>query len=44
LTEIHGVVRNRPDLQGDPDYVEAGMMFGFTRLEEAKCVEIKCAE
>ena len=42
--EINGVVRKRPDLQGEPDYVEAGMMVGFTRLEEAKCVEIKCAE
>lgn len=42
--EVSGVVRNRPDLQGNPDYVEATMMKGFTRLEEAKCFEIKCTE
>lgn len=42
--EISGVVRDRPDLQGKPDYVEASMMCGFTRLEESKCVEIKCSE
>lgn len=41
---LSGVVRKRPDLQGEPDYVEASQMEGFTRLEEAKCVEIKCAE
>jgi hypothetical protein len=42
--EISGVLRTRPDLQGDPDYAEASMMKGFTRLEEAKCFEIKCSE
>ena len=42
--DISGVVRNRPDLQGNPDYAEASMMKGFTRLEEAKCVEIKSSE
>lgn len=42
--EISGVVRDRPDLQGNPDYVEATMMRGYTRLEEAKCFEIKCTE
>lgn len=42
--DINGVVRNRPDLHKNPDYVEAGMMIGFTRLEEAKCFEIKCTE
>lgn len=42
--EIGGTIRNRPDLQGNPDYVEASMTVGFTRLEEAKCVEIKCDE
>lgn len=42
--EISGVIRKRPDLQGEPDYAEASMMCGFTRLEEAKCVEIKCDE
>lgn len=41
---ISGVVRKRPDLQGEPDYVEASIMEGYTRLEEAKCVEIKCSE
>lgn len=42
--EISGGIRNRPDLQGNPQYVEAGMMVGYTRLEEAKCVELICAE
>lgn len=42
--EINGVIRSRPDLQGDPAYVEASMMLNFTRLEEKKCVEIKCSE
>lgn len=42
--EITGVIRKRPDLQGEPDYVEASQMCGFTRLEEAKTVEIKAAE
>lgn len=42
--EINGVIRKRPDLQGEPDYAEASMMKGFTRLEEAKCVEIKSSE
>lgn len=41
---ISGTIRNRPDLQGNPAYCEASMMVGFTRLEEAKCVEIKVAE
>lgn len=41
---MSGTIRKRPDLQGEPDYVEASMMEGFTRLEEVKCVEIKCAE
>jgi len=41
---INGVIRKRPDLQGDPDYAEASMMKDFTRLEEAKCVEIKSSE
>lgn len=41
---VSGEVRKRPDLQGNPDYVEASQMEGFTRLEEAKTVEIKCAE
>ena len=42
--DINGVVRKRPDLHGEPDYVEASLMVGFTRLEEAKCVEIKSSE
>lgn len=42
--EISGVIRDRPDLQGKPDYAEASLMDGYTRLEEAKCVEIKCSE
>jgi len=42
--EINGVIRKRPDLQGEPDYAEASMMKNFTRLEEAKCVEIKSSE
>lgn len=41
---IKGEVRKRSDLQGNPDYVEATMNTGYTRLEEAKCVEIKCSE
>lgn len=41
---ISGTIRKRPDLQGEPDYVEATQMVGFTRLEEAKCAEIKCVE
>lgn len=42
--DITGVVRKRPDLHTEPDYVEASMMVGFTRLEEAKCIEIKSSE
>ncbi len=41
---MSGVIRKRPDLQGEPDYAEASQMEGYTRLEEAKCFEIKCAE
>jgi hypothetical protein len=41
---INGVIRKRPDLQGNPDYAEANMMVGFTRLEEAKCIELPCSE
>lgn len=41
---VSGVIRKRPDLQGEPDYVEANSMFGFTRLDESKCVEIKSLE
>lgn len=41
---VQGTIRTRPDLQFDPDYIEAKMGIGFTRLEEAKCVEIKASE
>ena len=41
--DITGSIRKRPDIQGNPDYIEATMAQNFTRLEEAKCVEIKCA-
>lgn len=41
---ISGGIRKLPDRQLNPDYIEASMMVGFTRLEEAKCVEIKCSE
>lgn len=41
---IKGEIRKRPDLQGNPDYAETTMAVEFTRLEEARCVEIKCAE
>lgn len=39
--DLTGTIRSRPDLQGDPAYVEATMMLNYTRLEEAKCGEIK---
>lgn len=42
--EIKGEIRKRPDLQGNPDYAETTMAMDFTRLEEARCIEIKCAE
>ena len=42
--DISGRLRSRGDLFDDPSYAEASMQVGFTRLEEAKCVEIKCAE
>lgn len=41
---VKGEVRKRPDLQGNPDYIETSMSLDFTRLEEGRCVEIKCAE
>lgn len=41
---LSGTIRNRPDLQGNPAYVEASIMVGFSRLEEAKCLEIKASE
>lgn len=42
--DISASMRKRADLQSNPDYIEALMMLGFTRLEEAKCFEIKCVE
>jgi hypothetical protein len=41
---ITGSMRNDSSKQRNPLYVEAQMMCGFTRLEEAKCYEVKCAE
>lgn len=37
-------LRKRSDLQREPMYAELMGMEGYTRIEEAKCVEIKCAE
>lgn len=37
-------IRKLPTYQGNPDYIEATRTKGYTRLEEAKCVEIKCNE
>lgn len=42
--ELSGTIRTRPDLQNNPAYAEVSMEKGYTRLEEAKCVEIKCSE
>jgi len=42
--DVFGRIRRRPDLQNNPAYAEAGYMKGFTRLEEAKCIEVKCSE
>ena len=42
--EITGDIRQLPNYKGRPNLIEAEMQMGFTRLEEAKCVEIKCSE
>lgn len=42
--EITGDMRQLPNYKGNPLLIEAEMQLGFTRLEEAKCVEIKCSE
>lgn len=42
--EITGDIRELPNYKGKPTLIEAEMQLGFTRLEEAKCVEIKCSE
>lgn len=41
---ISGDIRRAPNKQRNPYLLEANMMLGLTRLEEAKCVEIKCSE
>jgi hypothetical protein len=41
---ISGDIRRVPNKQRNPMLLEANMMLGLTRLEEAKCVEIKCSE
>lgn len=41
---LSGDMRKLANYKGNPTLIEAEMEFGFTRLEEAKCVEIKCAE
>lgn len=38
--DITGNMRELPNFKGNPTKVEAEMQMGFTRLEEAKCVEI----
>lgn len=38
--DITGNMRELPNYKGNPTKVEAEMQMGFTRLEEAKCVEI----
>jgi hypothetical protein len=42
--DLQAGVRNRPDLQRNPLYVEASAMQGYTRIEGMKCIEIKCSE
>lgn len=42
--EISGDMRNLPNYKGNPTLIEAEMQLGFTRLEEGRCVEIKCSE
>lgn len=42
--EITGDIRKLPNYKSNPDLVEAEVHKGFTRLEELRCVEIKCAE
>lgn len=42
--DLQAGIRNRPDLQRNPLYVEASAMLGFTRVEGMKCIEIKCSE
>lgn len=42
--ELSGDMRRLPNYKGNPTLIEAEMQLGFTRLEEAKCVEIKSSE
>lgn len=42
--DIKSDIRRLPNYKGNPILVEAESMLAFTRLEENKCVEIKCAE
>ncbi len=42
--DINANMRKRPELQRNPDYIEANMMLGFTRVEENRCFEIPCSE
>lgn len=42
--DITGDIRRLPNYKGNPELIEAEMQLGFTRLEEAKCVEIKSSE
>ena len=39
--DITGDIRELPNYKGKPTLIEAEMQLGFTRLEEAKCAEIK---
>jgi hypothetical protein len=41
---VQGDIRELPDYVDKPIYIEVTAQFGFTRTEEVKCVEIKCAE
>jgi hypothetical protein len=38
---LTGTIKELPERKGNPYKIEAEAAFGFTRLEEAKCVEIK---
>jgi len=42
--DIKADIRNLPNYKGNPFLVEAESMRAYTRLEEGRCLEIKCAE
>lgn len=42
--DIKASIRRLANYKGNPTLVEAESMIAFTRLEENKCLEIKCAE